>query len=100
MNEQALVAAIAAVWDELLALAKDKQGAFEDELLKALRALDQEPLNSAKMASVLAIIQGVPGGYDLLVAQIANESPTLTKGVSRVTGAVAMQRCVRVEILS
>jgi esterase/lipase superfamily enzyme len=98
MNEQVLVAAIAAVWDQLLALAKDKQRAFENELLKALRALDQDPLNSAKMSGVLAVIQGVPGGYDLVVAQVASASPTLTKGVSRVTGAVAMQRCVRVPI--
>jgi esterase/lipase superfamily enzyme len=98
MNEQALVAAIAAVWDQLLAFARDQRGAFEDELLKALRALDQDPLNTAKIAGLLAVIQRVPGGYDLLVAQFAKESPTLTKGVSRVTGAVAMQRCVRVPV--
>ena len=86
------------MWDQLLALAEDKQSAFEDELLKALRALDQDPLNSAKMSAVLAVIDGVPGGYDLVMAQIASTSQVLTKGVSRVTGAVAMQRCVRVPI--
>jgi len=38
------------------------------------------------------------GAYDLLVAQFASELPTLTKGVSRLTGAVSMQRCVRVPV--
>jgi esterase/lipase superfamily enzyme len=98
MNEQTLVAAIAAVWDQLLALAKDRQEAFEEELLKALRALEQDPFNTAKMAGVLAIIQEVPGGYDLLVAQFASESRTVTKGVSRISGAVSMERCVRVPV--
>lgn len=98
MNEQVLVAAIALVWDQLLALVKNKRGVFEDELLSALRALEQDPLDTAKMAGVLAVIQEVPGGYDLLVAHLASESPTLTKGVSRITGAISKQRCVRVPV--
>ena len=87
MNEQALMAAIAAVWDHLLALVEDNRDAFQAELLKALRALEQDPLNPEKMAKVLMVIQAIPGGYDLLVGQLASASPTLTKGVSRVTGA-------------
>lgn len=98
MTEQALVAAIAAVWDRLLELIKDKQGAFENELLIALRALEQDPLSKAKMKAVLAVIQAVPGGYDLLVAHLASGARSLTMGASPVTGAVAMTRCVRVPV--
>src|ERR1700730_900001 len=97
MMQQVLETAIAAVWEQLSALAKHNQSVFEDELLKALRGLDQAPQDPAKTARVLAVIQGVPGGYDLLVAQLS-KSPTLMMGVAQQTGAVSMQRCVRVPV--
>jgi esterase/lipase superfamily enzyme len=96
--QQALEAAIASVWDQLSGLAKHHQSGFEDELLRALRALDQAPQDPAKERRVLAVIQGVTGGYDLLLTELARQSPALTKGVARQTGAVSMQRCVRLPV--
>jgi esterase/lipase superfamily enzyme len=98
MNEQALVAALSAVWGPILTLAGERRNDFENELLHALRALESEPSNFQKTADVLLVLQQVPGAYDLLVTQLAGESPTLTKGVSRITGAVPMTRCLRVPV--
>jgi esterase/lipase superfamily enzyme len=98
MKPDALVAALAAAWHSIVALAGDRRDAFEDKLLRALRALEQKPADTQASARVLAVLNEVPGAYQLLVNQLAGRLPAPTKGAAVAVPAAAVRRCVRVPV--